>query len=80
MSTIEWLQFAEKYIDFQSNNLKREASRVAGNIAHLYVNDLTISIKKLLQNTNDGGTVVRWGSAYALAKIIVLPLNLVFAI
>ncbi len=73
ISTIEWLRFAAQYIEAQSNNLKRESSRIVGNIAHLFENDLTISIQKLLQNTNNEGTVVRWSSAYALAKIIVLP-------
>ncbi len=72
-SALEWLQFAEQYIDAQSNNLKREASRVVGNIAHLFKDDLTVSIQKLLKNTSNESTVVRWGSAYALAKVIVLP-------
>lgn len=72
-STIEWLQFVEQYIDTESNSLKREASRIVGNIAHLYENDLESSIQKLLINTRDEGTVVRWGSAYALAKIIMIP-------
>lgn len=71
-STLEWLQFAEQYIEAQSNNLKREASRVVGNIAHLYKDDLAVSIQKLLKNTSNESTVVRWGSAYAFAKIIVL--------
>ena len=30
------------------------------------------AIPALLTNTTDSGTVVRWGSAYALARIIVL--------
>lgn len=72
-ATLDWLLFSEQYIDAQSNSLKREASRVVGNIAHLFEDSLTVSIQKLLKNTNDEGTVVRWGSAYALAKIIVLP-------
>ncbi len=72
-STLEWLLFAEKYIDAPSNTLKREASRIVGNIAEFFENNLETSIQKLLQNTKNEGTVVRWGSAYAFAKIIVLP-------
>ncbi len=73
MATLEWLSFAENHIDSPSNSLKREASRVVGNIARLFENNLDGSIQKLLKNTNNEGTVVRWGSAYTLAKIIVLP-------
>ncbi len=73
IATIEWLQFAETHIDSKSNNLKREASRIIGNVAHLFENNLDVSIRKLLENTTNEGTVVRWGSAYAFARIIVLP-------
>ncbi len=73
ISTLEWLRFAETNIDSKSNSLKREASRVVGNIAHLFENNLEMAIQKLLENTTNERTVVRWGSAYALAKIIVLP-------
>lgn len=72
-ATLDWLAFAEGYIDSASTSVKREASRIVGNIAHLFENNLQTAIEKLLFNTNDDGTVVRWGSAYALAKIIVLP-------
>lgn len=27
----------------------------------------------MIQNTQDEGTVIRWGSAYALSRIIVIP-------
>lgn len=73
IATLDWVLFSEQYIEAQSNTLKRESSRVVGNIAHLFQDSLTVSIEKLLKNTNAEGTVVRWGSAYALGKIIVLP-------
>lgn len=73
IATLEWLSFSEKYIDSASNSLKRESSRIVGNIASIFEKNLDISIQKLLKNTCDDGTVVRWGSAYALARIIVLP-------
>jgi hypothetical protein len=73
VATLDWLLFSEQYIDAQSNSLKRESSRVVGNVAHIFQDSLTVSIQKLLKNTNNEGTVVRWGSAYALGKIIALP-------
>ena len=69
----EWLEFAVKYIGADSNSLKREASRVAGNIAHLFPERLDAAVQKLLSNAADDGTVVRWGSAYALARIVAIP-------
>jgi hypothetical protein len=69
----EWLNYAESYILSTSNPLKREASRVIGNIAHKVPGSLDGVISKLMANTKDDGTVVRWGSAYALARIIQIP-------
>ena len=45
-------------IDFQSS--------------HTEAGELEGAVEALLKNTRDEGTVVRWGSAYALARIIVL--------
>ncbi|HBN06580.1 MAG TPA: hypothetical protein DD434_12445 [Bacteroidales bacterium] len=73
ISNIEYLKFAIHYVDSKSNSLKRESARVIGNIAVLYTNDLDKSIKLLLNNSNDEGTVVRWSAAYALSRIIILP-------
>jgi HEAT repeat protein len=73
LSGKSWLRFAEARIDSPSNSVKREASRVVGNIAHLHAGELGGCIEKLLANTADEGTVVRWASAYALAKIVVIP-------
>jgi hypothetical protein len=69
----EWLNYAESYISSSSNSLKREASRVVGNIAHLFPDSLDDAIKMLMDNTKNDGTVVRWGSAYALGRIILIP-------
>lgn len=70
---IEWLNFAVENILSASNSIKREASRIVGNISHKFPNDLEKAIEKLLLNSKDPGTVVRWSSAYALSKIIVIP-------
>ena len=68
----DYLHFAEQYILSDNNSCKREASRIVGNMAHLYPDELGVAIEALLKNTSVSGTVVRWGSAYALARIIVL--------
>ncbi len=73
IATIEWLLFAQNYINSPSGSLKREASRIVGNIAAFFEDDLDFSIRSLLNNTTNEGTVIRWGSAYALSRIIVLP-------
>ncbi|MDR0839726.1 MAG: hypothetical protein LBN99_08835 [Oscillospiraceae bacterium] len=69
----EWLNYAQAYIAAESNSLKREASRVVGNIAAGFPDDLDGSIEKLLENTKNDGTVVRWGSAYALGRVVLIP-------
>ena len=72
-SDIEWLDYAGKHILSSSNTVKREALRVVGNIAHLFPDSLFDVVQTLLKNTNNDGTVVRWGSAYALGRIILIP-------
>ena len=73
IADLKWLKLAEEYIGSKNNTAKREASRIVGNIAHLFPNDLDGIIQKLIANTEDCGTVIRWSSAYALAKIILMP-------
>ncbi len=68
-----WLTFAQDFISSDSRSIKREASRIVGNIAHLFPNNLNVAVRSLLENTNDVGTVIRWSSAYALARIIQIP-------
>lgn len=41
-------------------------------MAAQYPQSLDDVIPALLENTHDEGTVVRWGSAYALSRIILL--------
>ena len=72
IADIEWLNYACANILSKSNTVKREASRVAGNIAHLFPDSIAETIRNLLKNTKDESTVVRWGSAYALGRIILI--------
>ena len=70
---LDWLIFLQDFITAESNNLKRESSRIIGNIAYLFPDDLETAIQKLFLNTKHEGTVIRWGSAYALGRIIPIP-------
>jgi hypothetical protein len=47
-----------------------ESARVIGNTAHLFPKQLKKAIPKLLDNSESGGTVVRWSAAFALSQII----------
>lgn len=67
------LYFAQEYIISKSNNLKRESSRIVGNLAHRFPDKLVTAINYLLANATDDASIVRWSSAYALARIIILP-------
>ncbi|QQO07839.1 hypothetical protein [Breznakiella homolactica] len=69
----EWLAWAEPFISSPSNSLKREASRIAGNLAACFPDKLEGAVKRLLENTGNDKTVVRWGSAYALGRIVQIP-------
>lgn len=70
--SLDYLRLAKKFIASDSNSCKREASRIVGNMASIYPNEVRDCIPALLDNTKNDGTVVRWGSAYALSRIIVL--------
>lgn len=67
------VDFMNAYLSNESNPIKRETSRIIGNVAAAYPDHLERSIALLIQNTTNPGTVVRWGSAYALSRILLLP-------
>ncbi|MEL7610394.1 MAG: hypothetical protein AAGU74_12955 [Bacillota bacterium] len=73
IATVEWLHLAVEHILSASNSIKREAARIVGNLCHRFPDDLEKAIEGLLLNSKDQGTVVRWSSAYALSRIIVIP-------
>jgi len=73
IANLDWLIFVQNFILSKSNNLKREASRIVGNIAYLFPDNLNVAIQNLIENTKNESTVIRWGSAYALARIIQIP-------
>ena len=69
---IKYLEFAKRYISSNDNSCKREASRIVGNLASQYPQAVRDCIPALLDNAKADGTVIRWGSAYALSRIILL--------
>ena len=73
VADIEWLHYAIEHISSKSNTVKREASRVVGNIAHLFPDHIANAVEKLMANTGNPGTVVRWATAYALGQIVRMP-------
>ena len=67
-----WLQWAVPYISSENSSCRREASRIVGNMAAHYPDLLNEAIERLIKNTSDEGTVIRWAAAYALTRIVVL--------
>ena len=67
-----WLQWAKPYISSENNSCRREASRIVGNMAAQYPDLLDEAIERLMKNTKDEGTVIRWAAAYTLSRIVVL--------
>ncbi|HYG16711.1 MAG TPA: hypothetical protein VEC12_13225, partial [Bacteroidia bacterium] len=66
------LAFATASLGSKAPRVKWESAKVIGNIAHLFPKNLDEPIRKLLDNTTDTGTVVRWSAAFALGEIIKL--------
>ena len=52
--------------------IKWESAKVTGNVIHLFPSKIPLAVKKLLDNTESDGTVVRWSAAFALSQIIKL--------
>lgn len=69
----DYLKLSESYILSSDPSCKREASRIVGNLAAAFPENLDHAIAALMQNANDDGTVIRWASAYALSRIIIIP-------
>ncbi len=69
----EYLKLSERYILSSDPSCKREASRIVGNLAAAFPENLDHAITALLQNANHDGTVIRWASAYALSRIVIIP-------
>lgn len=57
------------YLDFDASRVKWEASRVIGNLSKVSPDKVKEAIPKLMFNTKDKSTVVRWSTAFALTEI-----------
>ena len=57
------------HINFNAPRVKWEAARVIANLSEKYPNEAAQAIDKLLTNTKDKGTVVRWSTALAIGEI-----------
>lgn len=68
-----YLKLSESYILSSDPSCKREASRIVGNLAAAFPENLDHAITALMQNANHDGTVIRWASAYALSRIVIIP-------
>lgn len=69
----DYLKLSESYFLSSDPSCKREASRIVGNLAAAFPENLDHAIAALMQNAGDDGTVIRWASAYALSRIIIIP-------
>lgn len=72
IGTEELLVFVTNTLKDDEPRVKWESAKVIGNIAKRFPEQLDNSIKMLLPNAKNKGTVVRWATAYALAEIIKL--------
>jgi len=65
------------FLDEKAPRVKWESAKVTANCIHLFPEHIETAVKKLLDNTECPGTVVRWSAATALSQIIKLktPIN-----
>ncbi len=73
----EAIDFVLKSLGEKAPRIKWESAKVTGNTIHLFPEKIENAVTKLLNNTEDTGTVVRWSAAFALGQIVKLktPLN-----
>lgn len=57
------------YLNYDAPRVKWEAARVVANLSSKYPEKTVKAIDKLIINTKDKGTVVRWATAFALGEI-----------
>jgi len=69
LSNKESMTFAIESLSSKAAKVKWESAKVIGNIAQLHKDQLDPAISKLLDNSEDEGTVVRWSAAFALGEI-----------
>ncbi|MCD6590781.1 MAG: hypothetical protein J7K72_02300 [Candidatus Aenigmarchaeota archaeon] len=61
--------FVMNYMNNEAPKIKWKACRIIANLAQKFPEKVKQSVPKLLANTKDKGTVVRWSAAFALTEI-----------
>lgn len=68
--TKKYINFVIEYINYEkAPRVRWESSCIIANIAGTFPNEVMKAVPKLLINTTDKGTVVRWSAAFALTEI-----------
>jgi len=66
---VQYIDCAVVYLNYESPLVKWESARVIANLAAKYPEKAAKAIDKLMANTKDKGTVVRWSTALAIGEI-----------
>jgi len=66
---VPYLNTVMEYLNFDASRVKWETARVIGNVSSVSPDKVTETIPKLMTNTHDKSTVVRWSAAFALTEI-----------
>ena len=66
---LPYIEVIVEYINYKAPRVKWGMTESIGNMAQKYPIQVEKAIPKLLPNTKDKGTVVRWCAAYALSEI-----------
>ena len=66
---ISHIEFIIEQLSNKLPRVKWESGRIVANIASRYPSEAVKALEKLLINTKDEGTVVRWSTAFALTEI-----------
>ena len=69
------LTFIAATLNDDEPRIKWESAKVIGNIAKLFPTQVVKCTDNLLKNAAHDGTVVRWATAYALAQILKLKMD-----
>ncbi len=66
---VPYLNTVIDYLDSDASRVKWETARVIGNVSSVSPDKVTEDIPKLMTNTEDKSTVVRWSTAFDLTEI-----------
>jgi hypothetical protein len=66
---VPFIDVLVEYIDYQAPRVKWGIPESIGNMAKKFPDEVEKAVPKLLRNTKDESTVVRWCAGYALSEI-----------